>query len=230
MIPFGSHASLEDQAHLLPMGVMSPTGSYGFDDAFFGLLDASDNDQILAAHQAPPQMAGPPAIFQPMAQVTTDGNGMCVAAPEAATSPDLLRLSDEPSNTILAPQDTRPVIPKTKGVRTSSATFPSLGNMDTDAMKIFVRFYSLHELRIKERMTRYLQRGSAPRKERPIAISIKEVKRDREIKNILLSSNAYIHLEKLVKEKLLKSAGSKSYFIGTLGFWIMRESGLRTSG
>ncbi len=72
-------------------------------------------------------------------QVTTDGNGMCVAAPEAATSPDLLRLSDEPSNTILAPQDTRPVIPKTKGVRTSSATFPSLGNMDTDAMKIFVR-------------------------------------------------------------------------------------------
>ncbi len=57
-----------------------------------------------------------------------------------------------------------------------------------------------------------------------------QVKRDREIKNILLSSNAYIHLEKLVKEKLLKSAGSKSYFIGTLGFWIMRESGLRTSG
>ncbi len=50
MIPFGSHASLEDQAHLLPMGVMSPTGSYGFDDAFFGLLDASDNDQVCALH------------------------------------------------------------------------------------------------------------------------------------------------------------------------------------
>lgn len=37
------------------------------------------------------------------------------------------------------------------------------------------RFYSLHELKIKERMTNRLQTGYAPREDGPIAITIKEV-------------------------------------------------------
>ncbi|CAL8461681.1 g1212 [Coccomyxa elongata] len=230
MIPSGSHAPLKDQAHLLAMGGLSPSQSFRLDDSLFGYLDASGDDEVLdAINQAPLKIAGTPAIFQPMAQVTTDGKGMCAAVPEAAS--DLLRSSDQPSNTA---QDSRPVVPKTRGLRTSTATFsisPSLGNMDTDAMKIFIRFYSLHKLKIKERMTNRLQTGYAPREDGPIAITIKEVKLDREIKTILLSSKAEAYMTELRNEHLLKSArGSKSYFIGHNGFWIMRQSRLRTSG
>ncbi|CAL8461541.1 g1072 [Coccomyxa elongata] len=228
--PSGSCAPREDQAHLLAMGGFSPNQSFRLDDPFFGFQDAPGDDEVLnAINQAPPKIAGPPAIFQPMAQVTTDGEGMCATVPDAA--PDLLHSSDQPTNTV---QDSRPVVPKTRGLRTSTATFsvsPSLGNMDTDAMKIFIRFYSLHELKIKERMTNRLQTGYTPREDGPIAITIKEVKLDRKIKRILLSSKAEAHMTELRNEHLLKSArGSKSYFIGHNGFWIMRQSRLRTSG
>jgi hypothetical protein len=58
-----------------------------------------------------------------------------------------------------------------------------------------------------------------------------QVKLDRKIKRILLSSKGEAYMTELRNEHLLKSArGSKSYFIGHNGFWIMRQSRLRTSG
>ena len=50
MVPFGSHASIEDQAHLLVMDGLSPTQSYQIDDPLFGLLDASGDDEVRALY------------------------------------------------------------------------------------------------------------------------------------------------------------------------------------
>jgi hypothetical protein len=50
MIPSGSHAPLEDQAHLLAMGGLSPSQSFRLDDPLFGFLDASGDDEVCALY------------------------------------------------------------------------------------------------------------------------------------------------------------------------------------
>ena len=55
-----------------------------------------------------------------------------------------------------------------------------------------------------------------------------QVKRDRKIKRILLSSNAETCMTDLCTELMLKPArGPNNYHIGTNGFWIKRKSRLR---
>ena len=79
--------------------------------------------------------------------MTTGGKGVYIAQEAAPAAPDVPSSSDQPSSTALEPEDSKPIVPKTKGLRTSSATFsvsPSLGSIETDAMKVFLRSVARH--------------------------------------------------------------------------------------
>ncbi|CAL5226244.1 g9089 [Coccomyxa viridis] len=221
-----------DPAHLLGGQPQSPSlYPDGADHSqLFAFLDAIENgneEAVGPPNGTPLVIAALPAIAPSNKGLMAAGNGQGTAVPQVvSTPPAQLAPSDQPSDTV---QFLRPVVPKTSGLRTSTASFsisPSLRGMNTNSMRIFTRFCRLHKYEVGRRLDR----------PRPGAIAIRfaKVKRDPVIKT-MLPSDCKVFLDELLRENLLAQPTqallkSQSYLIGDNGLWMMNHSRLQSLG